>query len=138
MASDGRTFATYTRGEYEYTLGVIVNKTAERPYPSAELNLPPTELHTTWNGIPFGSGNSSGLISVQAIYITSKTSSRPLVVSFSVSLLTDPTRQSTLAHKLRGKYISLNGVRVTMALLESLADSSECAKGLFELQGPRD
>lgn len=77
VASDGRIFATYTRGDYEYTLGVIVNKTAERPYPSAGLNLPPDQLNTTWNGISFGSGNSTGLISVQAAYITSKTSSRP-------------------------------------------------------------
>lgn len=77
VASDGRIFATYTRGEYAYTLGVTVNKTAERPYPSAELNLPVSQLNTTWNGIPFGSGNSSGLISVQAVYITSQTSDRP-------------------------------------------------------------
>lgn len=77
VASDGRIFTTYTRGDYEYTLGVIVNKTAEKPFPSAGLNLPPNQLNTTWNGIPFGSGNSTGLISVQAVYITSKTSTRP-------------------------------------------------------------
>ncbi|KAF2162025.1 hypothetical protein M409DRAFT_69272 [Zasmidium cellare ATCC 36951] len=77
VASDGRIFATYTRGDDEYTLGVIVNKTAEKPYPSAGLNLPPSQLNSTWNGIPFGSGNSTGLISVQAVYITSKTSTRP-------------------------------------------------------------
>lgn len=77
MASDGRIFATYTRGTYEYTLGVVVNKTAERPYPSAGLNLPPSQLNTTWNGIAFGSGNSTGFISVQAVYITPKTATRP-------------------------------------------------------------
>ncbi|CAK1360842.1 unnamed protein product [Cercospora beticola] len=77
LASDGRLFATYTRGDYEYTLGVVVNETAEEPYPSTELNLPPDQLNTTWNGIPFGSGNASAFISVQAIYITSAGGGRP-------------------------------------------------------------
>ncbi|KAK0251656.1 hypothetical protein LTS09_013346 [Friedmanniomyces endolithicus] len=77
VASDGRIFTTYTRGDYAYTLGVVVNKTAEKPYPNAALNLPPDQLNTTWNGIPFGSGNASAFISVQALYITSKTSTRP-------------------------------------------------------------
>ena len=77
MASDGRIFVTYTRGSYEYTLGVVVNETAEVPYPSAALNLPPSELNTTWNGIAFGSANSSAFINVQAVYITPKTTTRP-------------------------------------------------------------
>lgn len=77
MASDGRIFTTYTRGSDTYTLGVVVNETAEAPYPSAALNLPPDELNTTWHGIPFGSGDASAFISVQAIYVTPKTSSRP-------------------------------------------------------------
>ncbi|KAF2771917.1 hypothetical protein EJ03DRAFT_11438 [Teratosphaeria nubilosa] len=77
VASDGRIFTTYTRGSYNYTLGVVVNETAEEPYPSAALNLPVSELNTTWHGIPFGSGNSSAFINVQAIYITSQTSTRP-------------------------------------------------------------
>jgi hypothetical protein len=34
-------------------------------------------LNTSFNGIPFGSSNSTGLISVQALYITPETSSRP-------------------------------------------------------------
>lgn len=54
-----------------------MNKTAEEPYPSAALNLKPDELNTTWHGIAFGSGNASAFISVQAVYITSKTSTRP-------------------------------------------------------------
>lgn len=58
-ASDGRLFASYTRGDYRYTLGVIVNETAEEPYPSLDLNLPVSQLNTSWNGIAFGSGNSS-------------------------------------------------------------------------------
>lgn len=77
VASDGRIFATYTRGSYDYTLGVAVNKTAERPYPSADLNLPVSQLNTTFNGIPFGSDNATGLISVQAIYITPESAARP-------------------------------------------------------------
>lgn len=76
-ASDGRLFASYTRGDYVYTLGVITNETAEEPYPSAELNLSPDQLNTTWNGIPFGSGNASAFISVQALYITSPGAGRP-------------------------------------------------------------
>ncbi|KAK3060106.1 hypothetical protein LTS18_009358, partial [Coniosporium uncinatum] len=48
-----------------------------RPYPSAEANLPVSALNTTFNGIPFGSASSDGFISVQALYITSETSTRP-------------------------------------------------------------
>ncbi|KAK5175886.1 uncharacterized protein LTR77_001026 [Saxophila tyrrhenica] len=77
VASDGRIFTSYTRGTYRYTLGTVVNKTAERPYPSLDLNLPLDQLNTSYNGIPFGSANSSGFISVQALYITTQTSSRP-------------------------------------------------------------
>lgn len=72
-ASDGRIFTTYTRGTQRYTLGVVVNKTAEEPYPNLGLNLPLDQLNTTWNGISFGSGNSTGFISVQALYITPAT-----------------------------------------------------------------
>ena len=77
VSSTGRIFASYTRGNYTFTLGETVNKTAERPYPSAGLNLPVNQLNTTWNGIMFGSGNTTGLISVQALYITPASSSRP-------------------------------------------------------------
>jgi sugar lactone lactonase YvrE len=73
VSSTGRFFASYTRGTYTYTLGEATNKTAERPYPSTDINLPPSQLNTTWNGIPFGSNNSTGLISVQALYITPRT-----------------------------------------------------------------
>ncbi|KAF9638131.1 Major royal jelly-related protein [Lasiodiplodia theobromae] len=76
VSSTGRLFVCYTRGEYAYTLGEAVNKTAEAPYPSAELNLPVSALNTSYNGIPFGSADSSGLISVQALYITPKTATR--------------------------------------------------------------
>lgn len=76
VSSAGRLFICYTRGNYSYTLGEAVNKTAERPYPSAELNLPPSALNTTWNGIPFASGNASAFVSVQALYITPATTDR--------------------------------------------------------------
>jgi sugar lactone lactonase YvrE len=77
ISSSGRFFVSYTRGTYSFTLGEAVNKTAETPYPSAELNLPVSQLNTSWNGIPFGSNNSTGLISVQALYITPENSRRP-------------------------------------------------------------
>jgi sugar lactone lactonase YvrE len=77
ISSKGRFFASYTRGNYAYTLGEAVNKTAEVPYPSAGLNLPASQLNTSWNGIPFGSNNSTGLISVQALYITPSNPRRP-------------------------------------------------------------
>ena len=75
ISSTGRFFVSYTRGDYEYTLGEVVNKTAERPYPSAAMNLPPDMLNTTMNGIAFGSANSSAFINVQALYITPATRS---------------------------------------------------------------
>ena len=77
VSSTGRLFVCYTRGSYNYTVGEAVNMTAEAPYPSAGLNLPPSELNTTFNGIAFGSANKTGLISVQALYITPNTSTRP-------------------------------------------------------------
>jgi sugar lactone lactonase YvrE len=77
ISSRGRFFASYTRGNYAFTLGEAVNKTAETPYPSADLNLPVSQLNTTWNGIPFGSNNATGLISVQALYITPQNARRP-------------------------------------------------------------
>ena len=77
VASDDRIFVSYTRGSYRYTLGVAVNETAEEPYPSLDLNLPVSELNTSFNGIPFGSANSTGFISIQALYITPQMSTRP-------------------------------------------------------------
>lgn len=73
VSSTGRFFVSYTRGDYAYTLGEVVNKTAEKAYPSAELNLPPDMLNMTWNGIAFGSANSTAFINVQALYITPAT-----------------------------------------------------------------
>lgn len=70
VSKTGRVFTCYTRGTYAYTLGEVVNQTAERPYPSQELNTPPGGLYTTTNGIQFGSNTNSTFISVQALYIT--------------------------------------------------------------------
>jgi sugar lactone lactonase YvrE len=77
ISSTGRFFASYTRGNYTFTLGEAINKTAEIPYPSADLNLPASALNTSFNGIPFGTNNSTGLISVQALYITPANPRRP-------------------------------------------------------------
>lgn len=58
---------------------MVVNKTAEKAYPSSGpmQNLPVSQLNTTFNGIDFGSANKSGIINVQALYITPKTTTRP-------------------------------------------------------------
>ena len=77
ISSTGRFFATYTRGTYAYTLGEVVNKTAEIPYPSLSHQVTVSQLNTTWSDIPFGSNNVTGLISVQALYITPENSRRP-------------------------------------------------------------
>ncbi|KAK6071118.1 major royal jelly protein [Seiridium cupressi] len=70
VSKTGRIFACYTRGDYDYTLGEIVNTTAETAYPSLELNTPPGGLSTEFNGIPFGSADQDHFISVQAIFVT--------------------------------------------------------------------
>jgi hypothetical protein len=70
LSKQGRTFACYTRGTYAYTLGEIVNTTAEVAYPSQELNTPAGGLYSQINGIDFGSNDSAAFISVQALYIT--------------------------------------------------------------------
>lgn len=76
VTSTGRIFACYTRGTYKYTLGEVVNKTVEQPYPSAELNLAPADLNFTDYGLTFGSNNASAMISVQALYVTPKTDTK--------------------------------------------------------------
>jgi sugar lactone lactonase YvrE len=76
VSSSGRIFTDYTRGSYPYTLGEIVNKTAERPYPNLELQVVPEALGNRSSGINFATNNSTGFISVQALIITAKTSSR--------------------------------------------------------------
>lgn len=72
-------FVSYPRGSLEYTVGVVVNKTAEAPFPASGpvVNLPPSQLNTSVNGIDFGSSNITGLISVQPILVTSAYPQRP-------------------------------------------------------------
>lgn len=70
VSKTGRVFTCYTRGTYAYTLGEVVNKTAERAYPNLALNSPPGGLYSVSNGVAFGSNDATGFISVQALYIT--------------------------------------------------------------------
>jgi hypothetical protein len=69
ISQTGRVFTCYTRGSYAYTLGEVVNQTAERAYPSQALNTPPGGLYSTINGIQFGSNDPNTFISVKALYI---------------------------------------------------------------------
>lgn len=77
VSSKGRIFVSYYSGDYAYTLGEVVNATAERPYPGPEWNVPPSENSEEWDGILFGSNNRTGFIAVQALYITPQTNRRP-------------------------------------------------------------
>ncbi|KAI0015751.1 major royal jelly protein-domain-containing protein [Xylariomycetidae sp. FL0641] len=70
ISKTGRVFTCYTRGSYAYTLGEVMNQTAEAPYPSQDLNTPPGGLSNVSNGITFGSNDQSHFISVQALYVT--------------------------------------------------------------------
>ncbi|KAI1813607.1 major royal jelly protein-domain-containing protein [Poronia punctata] len=70
VSKSGRVFTCYTRGTYAYTLGEVVNQTAEVPYPNLQLNTPPQGLSDEINGIPFGSTDKYHFISVQALYVT--------------------------------------------------------------------
>lgn len=77
VSQKGRVFTCYTRGDYAYTLGEVVNLTAETAYPSLELNTPPGGLVLDGNGggggvagVPFGSADSTHFISVQVLYVT--------------------------------------------------------------------
>lgn len=112
-SSTGRFFVSYTRGNYTFTLGEAVNKTAEVPYPSAGLNLPVSQLNTSFNGIAFGSANSTGLISVQALYITPENARRPetlWVVDTGRPSIMDSSGASTMPYAQPGgpKIIGIN------------------------------
>ncbi|KAF2849782.1 hypothetical protein T440DRAFT_499647 [Plenodomus tracheiphilus IPT5] len=105
ISSTGRFFASYTRGTYAFTLGEAINKTTETAYPSTSLNLPASQLSTSWNGIPFGSANSTGLISVQALYITPATKLRPetlWVVDTGRPTITDDTGAPSMPYAQPG------------------------------------
>jgi hypothetical protein len=51
ISNTGRVFTCYNRGSYAYTLGEVMNQTAERAYPSQALNTPPGGLYTSINDI---------------------------------------------------------------------------------------
>ncbi|KAI1383731.1 major royal jelly protein-domain-containing protein [Hypoxylon trugodes] len=70
VSKTGRIFTCYTRGTYAYTLGEVVNETAEAAYPNLEWNTPLQGLYTSSNGITFGSNDASHFVSVQALYVT--------------------------------------------------------------------
>lgn len=71
VSKTGRVFTCYTRGTYAYTLGEVVNQTAEAAYPSPALNTPPAGLATTIiAGVAFGSADAAHFVSVQALYVT--------------------------------------------------------------------
>ncbi|KAK7968637.1 hypothetical protein PG996_002937 [Apiospora saccharicola] len=73
VSQKGRVFTCYTRGDYAYTLGEVVNLTAEAAYPDLELNTPPGGLVIEGEGVagvPFGSADATHFISVQALYVT--------------------------------------------------------------------
>ncbi|KAI1868039.1 uncharacterized protein JN550_006527 [Neoarthrinium moseri] len=70
VSQTGRIFACYTRGTYNYTLGEVVNLTAETAYPNRDLNTPPGGLSAEINGVPFGSNDQTHFISVQAVFVT--------------------------------------------------------------------
>ena len=73
VSSTGRIFSTYLRGgnSYQFTLGEVVNTTAEQAYPSQSANLPPDQLTFEANNITFGSSDANAFISVQSVVITS-------------------------------------------------------------------
>lgn len=73
VSSTSRIFVCYTRGNYNYTVSEVSSETSETPFP-AGLNLNTYSLNTTFHGIDFGSSRSTGLISVQALFITPATS----------------------------------------------------------------
>jgi hypothetical protein len=100
VSSKGRIFVTYYPGNYSYTLGEVVNSTAERPYPSPAWNVPPTNITQVIDGTLFGSTNSTGFISVQALYITPATDSRPETLW--VLDVGRPLVQSQMAYDLPG------------------------------------
>ncbi|KAI0397849.1 major royal jelly protein-domain-containing protein [Xylariaceae sp. FL0594] len=70
VSKTGRVFTCYTRGTYAYTLGEVVNKTAETAYPNLELNTPPGGLSNESDRVVFGSNGQGHFISVQALYVT--------------------------------------------------------------------
>ncbi|EFZ03957.1 major royal jelly protein [Metarhizium robertsii] len=75
VSSKGRIFVSYYPGNVSFTLGEVVNSTAEKAY-LPQYNVPSANSTQTIDGTLFGSQNSTGFISVQALYVTPKTANR--------------------------------------------------------------
>ncbi|KAM3555607.1 hypothetical protein MY1884_005515 [Beauveria asiatica] len=76
VASTGRIFVSYYPGNVSFTLGEVVDSTTEKAY-LPQYNVPSQNSTQTIDETFFGSENSTGFISVQALYVTSKTAKRP-------------------------------------------------------------
>lgn len=76
VSSAGRIFVSYYPGNVTFTLGEVVNSTSEKAY-LPQYNLPSENLTQTIDDTLLGSQNASAFISVQALYVTPKTNTRP-------------------------------------------------------------
>ncbi|EDK38842.2 hypothetical protein PGUG_02940 [Meyerozyma guilliermondii ATCC 6260] len=70
VSKEGRTFVCYSRGNLTYTVGEVVNKTAEKPWPNQEMNSPRQGLSQVVDETLFGSTDDTAFISVQALIFT--------------------------------------------------------------------
>lgn len=70
VSKKGRVFVCYSRGDYEYTVSEVVNKTAEKPWPNEEWNKPRHGLSQTVDETLFGNTDEKAFISVQALIFT--------------------------------------------------------------------
>ncbi|KID98385.1 major royal jelly protein, partial [Metarhizium majus ARSEF 297] len=75
VSSKGRIFVSYYPGNVSFTLGEVINSTAEKAYLPG-YNIPSANSTQIIDGTLFGSQNSTGFISVQALYVTPKTANR--------------------------------------------------------------
>ncbi|OQD77039.1 hypothetical protein PENDEC_c003G03191 [Penicillium decumbens] len=76
VSSSGRIFVSYYPGNVSFTLGEVVNSTTEKAY-LPQYNIPSNNVTQTIDGTLFGSRNATAFISVQALYVTSKSAGRP-------------------------------------------------------------
>lgn len=106
VSSKGRIFVPYYPGNVSFTLGEVVNSTAEKAY-LPQYNVPSANSTQTIDGTLFGSQNSTGFISVQALYVTPKTANR----SETLWVLDTgrPNDASQMAYGLPGMYLASQG-----------------------------
>ncbi|PWN41571.1 hypothetical protein IE81DRAFT_334852 [Ceraceosorus guamensis] len=74
-AENSSLFACYTRGDYAYTIGKIVNLTAEQAWPDASINSPESLINQTISnltGYTMATQTTDKLINVQALYTDPK------------------------------------------------------------------